>query len=509
MDQNGCEKNYGAYFTQSKKDCQTVFKKENPQLAALEILRIRNSEYFDEEYYRDTYPDMDATAVDPAEHYYWFGAKELRNPSELFNTKEFLEQHGKCRKNPVIECLDFQIENPSYQPPTVKRMTASQMLDRYFLNCTPLKTSVSAPLKEHRLNIIYNGFDHSAFFGGKATALLLAIVYCNRFHINLRIISQQPDPGIFGEFNKLFGLEANFDVSYFSYNSNCYLEVDPKDDFLCTMWENAFSVLNTPNITGKIFYIMQEVETFFYDHGDKALRAFQVLSDKRIIPIVNSKLLYDYLCDHGYRNVRENGCVFQPVFSHNLLKPSSESFQEKDRYKLFFYGRPGHQRNIFFFGVEVLNEAFKRGILDPEKWTITVIGDNSIPRFEFDTGVRFECRGAMSWEEYCDFLSQIDLCYSMIYTPHPSYPPLDAVSAGAVALTNRYANKQDLSNFSENIVMADLDLESMLEGLQAAIRLAQDPQRRRENFEKHTHTFGDWRENFQETTDFMREQSIK
>lgn len=479
--------------------------KFNPTLKNIE--RIRNSEYFDADYYLNTYADIKKSGSDPAEHYYLYGADEFRNPSELFNTEKFVLRFGKKGVNPLITCLDYMKHHPEYVPPAVKKFTVTDLLYNYFSESRPIKTSVSAPLDKHRLNIIYNGFDRSAFFGGKATALLLAVTYCNNCGVDLRIISQDPDAGIFSEFVKLFDLETNFNVSFFSLNSGRYLEVDSKDDFLCTMWVNADAVLNTPTITGKVFYIMQEVETFFYDHGDMALRAYNTLSNDRIIPIVNSKLLYDYLCSHGYRNVSDNGCFFQPVFSHKLLKASENSFKKKDKYRLFFYGRPGHQRNVFYFGADVLNEALKRGIIDPDKWSISIIGDNTTPKFGFDVDVELEIHGAMSWEEYCSFLSTVDLCYSMIYTPHPSYPPLDAVSSGAVSLTNRYQNKQDLSDFSANIIMADLNTESMLDGLKKAVELAENAELRKTNYENKTHTYGEWTDNFVDVVDFMKNKA--
>ena len=47
---------------------------------------IRACRLFDADWYLETYPDVKALGMDPAEHYLWFGARLDRNPSPRFNT---------------------------------------------------------------------------------------------------------------------------------------------------------------------------------------------------------------------------------------------------------------------------------------------------------------------------------------------------------------------------------------------------------------------------------------
>jgi len=70
----------------------------------------------------------------------------------------------------------------------------------------------------------------------------------------------------------------------------------------------------------------------------------------------------------------------------------------------------------------------------------------------------------------------------LMSTPHPSYPPLDLAASGGVVLTNRFGSKTDLSDYSENIIVAELDIESLLEGLRQALALTQDSERRERNY---------------------------
>lgn len=54
---------------------------------------IGKSEWFDRQWYLDTYPDVRSAEMDPVEHYSDFGWKEGRNPSAGFNTLFYLESN--------------------------------------------------------------------------------------------------------------------------------------------------------------------------------------------------------------------------------------------------------------------------------------------------------------------------------------------------------------------------------------------------------------------------------
>ena len=454
---------------------------------------IKNSPYFDATYYLSQNPDIVDSGVDPVKHYYYSGWKEGRNPSAEFDNNLYLGANYKFHItiNPIVHYTRFgQYDKRIIGPKTKFQRTVTDLLNAHFNESIPFRT-IPTTIENTRLNIVFNGFDKGCFFGGKATALILAIQFVNQYHYDLRIIAQNPEESIFYQFLDLFHLAKPNKVEFFATDANQRLEISEKDHFLCTMWSNADAVLHTPEITGKVFYIMQEVETFFYDHGDNHLRCYNTLTDNRLIPIVNSKLLYDYLCAIGYQNVRETGIYFEPVFSEELLKPSKTSFSKKKKYSLFYYARPSHQRNIFYFGLDNLNEAFLSGTLNPEEWVVYTAGDKSVPDFCFDTEVEVKKLGVMDWKEYCNFASTVDLCYSMIYTPHPSYPPLDTTTAGAVCVTNRYANKQNLDYYSKNIITADLKKEDMVEALGKGAELVKDVEQRKKNWQN-SHTGGTW-----------------
>jgi len=480
---------------------KNIFKKIASEIR---IRKIRKSEYFDETYYLVENLDVQGADLDPATHFYNFGWKENRKPNINFSTESFFEKYPEARQlqmDPISYIFYKSLEGETRDITKTGTVKASHLIRSFFPENTALKT-LPVKIDGTRINIIFNGFNKGCFFAGKATALILAVKLAQKYGYRLRIISQNPDKKIFSEFLELFSMDFDGEVDFYATESAKYLEIGEGDHFICTMWTNADAVLNTKSIQGRIFYIMQEVETFFYDHGDFHLRCFNTLTDERLTPIVNTKLLYDYLLENGYENLKE-GKYFEPAFSRELLSPSEDSFEKKEKYKLFFYARPSHQRNLFYFGLKVINEAFTRGLLDSKEWEVYLAGDERIPDLELDAaGAEIHNLGIMSWQDYYDFASTVDLCYSMIYTPHPSYPPFDFICSGAVVLTNKYANKGDLSMYSKNIVSAELREKDMLSKLEGAIDLAKNVQERKQNY-LNSNINNSWDEAFKEVLPFM------
>jgi hypothetical protein len=56
--------------------------------------------------------------------------------------------------------------------------------------------------------------------------------------------------------------------------------------------------------------------------------------------------------------------------------------------------------------------------------------------------------------------------------PHPNYPTLEFASIGTVVVTTKYANKIDLGTYAKNIVMSDINAESMAGAINMAAQMA-------------------------------------
>ncbi len=365
----------------------------------------------------------------------------------------------------------------------------------------PLKT-----IKEDndvvRLNIVTDDIGKKSLFGGVATSLILATMLCVRNGWTLRIVTRWTpcNLGDYYTFLNIYGLDAPKKVEAYSDERqsgtefNYRLPVSDKDIFLATSWWSAKSILES-KINNRIMYIIQEEETFFYAYSDDRFWCEQIMKSDRIDYIVNSKLLFDYLKNHGYDTLTQNAMFFEPAFSEKLYHPDEKTFDAKDmrKRKMFFYGRPMNPRNLYYFGLECLDEALKRGIIDTDIWDIYLAGYD-VEDICFSNGYIPKMNGAMPWNAYAAFARTVDLSFSLMYTPHPSYPPFDMLCSGAVVLTNEFENKKDLT-YSDNMIMAKLEKEDILAGFEKAIALADNLPKRKENYLKNN-ICRSWEESF-------------
>lgn len=85
-----------------------------------DILAIKQSGLFDEDWYRSQYPDVAEAGVDPVEHYLWIGAGLGRNPAPSFDTLAYCKQHADdiaTGENPLLHHLRTGTANPDTNSP--------------------------------------------------------------------------------------------------------------------------------------------------------------------------------------------------------------------------------------------------------------------------------------------------------------------------------------------------------------------------------------------------------
>jgi len=66
--------------------------KRGPKSLSEQLQAIRQSIFFDQEYYLDACADVRSLGIDPSLHYLLYGAKEGRDPGPLFSTRRYLER---------------------------------------------------------------------------------------------------------------------------------------------------------------------------------------------------------------------------------------------------------------------------------------------------------------------------------------------------------------------------------------------------------------------------------
>lgn len=390
--------------------------------------------------------------------------------------------------NPVVEShpMDIAVNTDDHPP------AASKVVRERFQTTQPLETYLIPKTSIPRVSLVTDSIGRESLFGGVGTALLLAAQLANRMNATLRIVTrtQIPSASNAAQILGAYGIQLTHEIQ-FAFSPSAWdcttpqnsaevagLDIHPDETFITTSWwTTAATLASVP--PASIIYLLQEDERMFYPFGDDRVHCERILSNQDIRFVVNTRLLYDHLIASGLDNLKHNGSWFEPAFPKTLFHERQRASGGKK--KFFFYARPNNLRNLFYVGLDIIERAVNEGILDLEQWDLLLVGKH-IPNVAFGNGyVPERCEG-LDWEAYADLVGTVDLGLCLMYTPHPSYPPLDLAASGAVVVTNKFANKQDLSNYSRNIICTELNTEAALDALRAGVALAEDKETRARNF---------------------------
>ncbi len=480
---------------------------------------------FDVTWYLSQNQDVDTAGINPLIHYFFHGAREGRNPSPEFDTVHYMKEHPELAHqniNPLAHYLNspgssgwhrqqgrVQAVNKSPEPtqePVISIGTFKQLYDIHFRGIQPIP-AMRAEQEEHRINLVTDSIEQHSLLGGVATALIIASTMARKLDIELRIITRTTAVNSCEYYNnmKKLGVETPPKVTFYTdYDRDEHgmkvhkLELSKSDIFIATSWWSATAIKKT-TIRKPFFYIIQEVETFFYPHGDEHLLSREILQDKNIRFVINSGWLSKYF-EQNHPEVYKNGCTFEPAFPDHLYKARDSFDKGHQKYKLFFYSRPNNPRNLFYFGLKVIDRCILEGIINTHEWDIILVG-SGVPDFLFCDGSKPQLLGLLDWQNYSNLLQTIDLGISLMYTPHPSYPPLDIAASGGVVVTNKCWNKTDIS-WSKNIIMSELNIESLTKNIKKGIELASNTQKREINFKNSTIPHS-WSKNISNAIDWM------
>ena len=377
---------------------------------------------FDTRWYLSQYPEVRGSGVNPLVDYLQGGAAQGRNPNPYFYGEWYLTQYPDAVAsglNPLIHYVETG-EREGYQTNpggTVPRRpidvalgaarlkaagrddvhSVQFLLDSRWRDLEPLK--VYRATGRGRVNVVTDSVGADSLFGGVATALILATLWAAEQGRGLRIITRAspPDATGYARLQALHGLELPGNPEFVLHGPGATdaLDVRADDVFLTTSWWSTAATL--PSIPPeRICYLLQEDERMFYAAGDEALRAGAIMSDPRLLVLVNSEGLFDHLVATGCPNLAERGMAFEAsfeLFSRRPRRPNPPSARQ-----LFFYSRPNNPRNLFYLGLEVIEEALRSGILDPRAWTINMVGAGT-QEIEFSGTPRVVYHPALDWEK--------------------------------------------------------------------------------------------------------------
>lgn len=446
-----------------------------------DVRLIAESELFDVEWYLAKNKDVAGAKIDPIKHYLTHGAQENRDPGPNFSTIGYLARYAEVRTsgiNPLVHYLRVGLaEGLALVEPS-----AAELLRLRFEKLSPFP--IRAVPARRRVTMVTDSINSGSLFGGVGTAMVFSALLAKRLDASLRILTtdQRGEPTNFRKVMDVQNIPWEGEVEFIYSNvSEGSRQVDcgSGDLFLTTSWWATHSMKKSVP-SEQIVYLIQEDERMFYPYGDEHLLCTETISDRNLRYVVNSRLLFDHLISEGFDAIGSGGTWFEPAFPREHY-----FFEDKQlgrKLQFFFYARPYNARNLFYRGLDAIDQSIARDILNPEDWDFNFAGKD-LNSITLSSGVAPRLLQNLDWEAYTREVRGMDLGLSLMYTPHPSYPPLDLAACGAVAVTNRFGRKTALDQYSHNIICADLDTESLVAALDEGVRLAKNIRKRHANYE--------------------------
>jgi O-antigen biosynthesis protein len=182
---------------------------------ATHIQDIRNSVFFDADWYLFAYPDVAAAAVDPAQHYLQWGASEGRDPGPYFSTSAYIARHPELLidgQNPLLHQL-----RPS-PVKFVKRLNTAANEDFTDADRTAIHKHIDSFLHQPLISVVMPVYNTPETFLKEAVASVLAQLYPNW---ELCIANDaSPDENVARVLNELAATDKRVKVVHHQINGN-------------------------------------------------------------------------------------------------------------------------------------------------------------------------------------------------------------------------------------------------------------------------------------------------
>jgi len=193
----------------------------------------------------------------------------------------------------------------------------------------------------------------------------------------------------------------------------------------------------------RMIYLVQDHEPNFYPWGSEYADA-EASYHFDTLKVFNTSILRDFFVDRGL--ARHDDLAFRPAIDLARYCSGSRTPPGNGPRRLALYGRPEVDRNLFPTAIEALARFIDAAGLGPADIAPVSVGLRHEP-IELPRGIRLESLGKLPWERYPEYLLGVDVGLSLMYSPHPSHPPLEMAASGVRVVTNNFGAK-DLSRLS-------------------------------------------------------------
>ncbi|TCP60229.1 hypothetical protein EV663_11115 [Rhodovulum bhavnagarense] len=244
------------------------------------------------------------------------------------------------------------------------------------------------------------------------------------------------------------------------------------DIFMATAWWTAHVAEKLIRRHGffhpRFHYLIQDYEPNFYAWGPEFADAMASYAFD-LEAIFNTSLLRAYFAAQGFGFAGPDAPAFRPAIDIARYaagtRPPRPASQPR---RLALYGRPAVARNMFATAVEALGRFVVAENLAPGDIEIVSVGMPHDP-VKLPNGVVMESLGKLALEDYPGFLLETDIGLSLMYSPHPSHPPIEMAASGCRVVTNAFPSK-DLGLLTPAIESTEPTATALGEALSRAWR---------------------------------------
>lgn len=339
------------------------------------------------------------------------------------------------------------------------------------------------------LNILVPTLNPTEIFAGIATALDIGIGLAARgYHVRF-IATDLPlsSPGtsrsfVLGRLPKDHDMRSAADrISLQCGVQSKTLSLHIGDMFMATAWWSAHVaeklIRRHAMIQSRFLYLIQDYEPHFYAWGPEFADAMASY-DFAFEPVFNTTLLRDWFAVQNFSFATDDALAFHPSIDIERYRRVARAAPSGTPRRLALYGRPDVPRNMYATAIEALARFVATEGLGPEDIELVSIGqhhsDVTLPG-----GLVLKSLGKLAWEDYPGYLGSVDLGLSLMYSPHPSHPPLEMAAAGVRVVTNSFGPK-DLSRLSPAILSVPATAPDLAVALSASWHAAPVSQSDRE-----------------------------
>lgn len=229
-------------------------------------------------------------------------------------------------------------------------------------------------------------------------------------------------------------------------------DLPESDVAFCTYWTTAYSLVKYNNCKAK-FYLNQDHEPLFAAAGS----VFGLIEETyrfKFIGLANSKGVGDKYKKYG--NIVK---YFTPAVDKTVYYPHIKNESKK---KVVFYGRPTNPRNGFILGIEALKIV--KAYFGDSVEIYSAGAEYDLKEYGLE-GVINNLGLLDSVDKVADLYRQCDVGLVFMFTPHPSYQPLEYMACGCATVTNINESNLWLLKDKENAILSEPVISCVAENI--------------------------------------------